>query len=71
MSNQSVSKHSEVENRPWNANMYDTDDDNLALDGRIMDGMLSEHMCERMAGRISSHRTSWILCFLQKAFIPC
>ena len=35
----------EVENRPWNANMY-SDDDNLALDGRIMDGMLSEHMCE-------------------------
>ena len=35
----------EVENRPWNAEMYD-DDDNLASDGRIMDGMLSEHMCE-------------------------
>ena len=35
----------EVENRPWNANMY-SDDDNLATNGRIMDGMLSEHMCE-------------------------
>ena len=35
----------EVENRPWNANMY-SDDDQLSRDGRIMDGMLSEHMCE-------------------------
>lgn len=35
----------EVENRPWNAEMY-SDDDNLSQNGRIMDGMLSEHMCE-------------------------
>lgn len=35
----------ETENRPWNATMY-SDDDNLSQDGRIMDGMLSEHMCE-------------------------
>ena len=35
----------EEENRAWNAEMYD-DDDKLAQDGRIMDGMLSEHMCE-------------------------
>ena len=35
----------EVENRTWNAEHYDTDD-HLAPDGRIMDSMLSEHMCE-------------------------
>ena len=35
----------EVENRDWNAECYDTDD-HLAADGRIMDSMLSEHMCE-------------------------
>ena len=35
----------EVENRTWNAERYDTDD-HLAADGRIMDSMLSEHMCE-------------------------
>ncbi|MCI8791894.1 MAG: phosphoketolase family protein [Eubacterium sp.] len=35
----------EEENRAWNAEMYD-DDDKLAQNGRIMDGMLSEHMCE-------------------------
>ncbi len=35
----------EVENRNWNAEIY-KNDDALARDGRIMDGMLSEHMCE-------------------------
>ena len=35
----------EEQNRAWNAEMYD-EDDCLAQDGRIMDGMLSEHMCE-------------------------
>ena len=35
----------EVENRDWNAEHYDTDD-HLAADGRVMDSMLSEHMCE-------------------------
>ena len=35
----------EVTNRDWQAESYDTDDC-LAKDGRIMDGMLSEHMCE-------------------------
>jgi Phosphoketolase len=35
----------EEENRAWNAEMYE-DDDKLTQDGRIMDGMLSEHMCE-------------------------
>ena len=35
----------EVENRDWNAAHLDTDD-NLAADGRVMDSMLSEHMCE-------------------------
>ncbi|MBR2527002.1 MAG: phosphoketolase family protein [Blautia sp.] len=35
----------EVENRDWNAERYETDD-HLAADGRIMDSMLSEHMCE-------------------------
>ncbi|MBQ7556696.1 MAG: phosphoketolase family protein, partial [Lachnospiraceae bacterium] len=35
----------EVENRDWNAEHYDTDD-HLAVDGRVMDSMLSEHMCE-------------------------
>lgn len=35
----------EEENRAWNAEIIDTDE-SLALNGRIMDGMLSEHMCE-------------------------
>lgn len=35
----------EEENRAWNAEIIDTDEA-LAKDGRIMDGMLSEHMCE-------------------------
>ena len=35
----------EVEERDWNADLMDTDD-HLAREGRIMDGMLSEHMCE-------------------------
>ena len=35
----------EEENRDWNAERYDTDD-HLAFDGRVMDSMLSEHMCE-------------------------
>ena len=35
----------EEENRDWNADLLDTDDC-LARDGRIMDSMLSEHMCE-------------------------
>lgn len=35
----------EVENRDWNAGHLDTDD-HLAADGRVMDSMLSEHMCE-------------------------
>ena len=35
----------EVENRSWNAEHLETDD-HLAPDGRVMDSMLSEHMCE-------------------------
>ena len=35
----------EVENRGWNSEHLDTDDF-LAPDGRVMDSMLSEHMCE-------------------------
>ena len=35
----------EYQKRDWNAEMHDTDDC-LARDGRIMDSMLSEHMCE-------------------------
>ena len=35
----------ETENRAWNADILETDE-SLARDGRIMDGMLSEHMCE-------------------------
>ena len=35
----------EVENRTWNSEIYDNDD-HLAFDGRVMDSMLSEHMCE-------------------------
>ena len=35
----------EYQKRDWNAEMLDTDDC-LARDGRIMDSMLSEHMCE-------------------------
>lgn len=35
----------EAENREWNGELKD-DDDKLARGGRIMDSMLSEHMCE-------------------------
>ena len=35
----------ETENRDWNSEIVDTDD-HLAVDGRVMDSMLSEHMCE-------------------------
>lgn len=35
----------DVTNRDWNAQLTDTDD-HLARDGRVMDSMLSEHMCE-------------------------
>ena len=35
----------EYQKRDWNAEMLDTDDC-LARDGRIMESMLSEHMCE-------------------------
>lgn len=35
----------EAENRSWSAKMY-VNDEYLASDGRIMDSMLSEHMCE-------------------------
>ena len=35
----------EEQNRDWNADLLDTDEC-LARNGRIMDGMLSEHMCE-------------------------
>ena len=44
MSNR-LGKVFEVTNRDWNNEKYDTDEF-LAQDGRIMDGMLSEHMCE-------------------------
>ena len=36
----------EEQNRDWNGELLPTDD-KLARNGRIMDGMLSEHMCER------------------------
>ncbi|MCR4588858.1 MAG: phosphoketolase family protein [Lachnospiraceae bacterium] len=35
----------EVENRDWNSETLDIDD-HLAAEGRVMDSMLSEHMCE-------------------------
>ena len=35
----------EAENRDWNGEKYDNDEF-LATDGRVMDSMLSEHMCE-------------------------
>ena len=35
----------EASQRNWNAEMVEGDED-LAVDGRIMDGMLSEHMCQ-------------------------
>ncbi|MBO4234831.1 MAG: phosphoketolase family protein [Firmicutes bacterium] len=37
----------EVTNRDWNAEMID-EDEFLAADGRVVDSMLSEHMCEGM-----------------------
>ncbi len=44
MSNR-LTKVFEVTNRNWNNDTYDTDEF-LGFDGRVMDGMLSEHMCE-------------------------
>ena len=44
MSNR-LNKVFEVTNRDWNAGKYDNDEF-LASDGRVMDSMLSEHMCE-------------------------
>lgn len=44
MSNR-LGKVFEEVNRDWNAEKYDTDEF-LSTDGRVMDSMLSEHMCE-------------------------
>ena len=44
MSNR-LSKVFEKTNRTWNANTYQNDEF-LATDGRVMDSMLSEHLCE-------------------------
>lgn len=44
MSNR-LGKVFEVTNRDWNAGLVDNDEF-LAKDGRVMDGYLSEHMCE-------------------------
>ena len=44
MSNR-LGKVFEATNRDWNGEAYDTDEF-LAHDGRVMDSMLSEHMCE-------------------------
>ena len=44
MSNR-LGKVFEVTNRDWNNEKYDSDEF-LAADGRVMDSMLSEHMCE-------------------------
>jgi xylulose-5-phosphate/fructose-6-phosphate phosphoketolase len=44
MSNR-LGKVFEETNRDWNADIYENDEF-LAHDGRVMDGMLSEHMCE-------------------------
>ena len=44
MSNR-LGKVFEETNRDWNAEAYDSDEF-LANDGRVMDSMLSEHMCE-------------------------
>ena len=45
----------ETENRAWNAERLETDE-SLARDGRIMDGMLSEHMCE---GWLEGYLADW------------
>ena len=37
----------QVTSRDWNAEAYE-EDDNLASNGRVVDSMLSEHMCEGM-----------------------
>ena len=42
-----LTKVFEVTGRDWNADMTD-DDEFLAHDGRVMDSMLSEHVCEGM-----------------------
>ena len=66
MSNR-LGKVFEVTNRDWNNEKYDTDEF-LAQDGRVMDSMLSEHMCEGWLEGISSYRTSWILCKLRSIY---
>ena len=54
----------EVTNRDWNAEKLDTDEF-LATDGRVMDGMLSEHMCEGWLEGLSADGPSWLLCQLR------
>lgn len=57
----------EEQSRDWNAEILESDD-NLARDGRIMDGMLSEHMCEGwMEGYILSGRHGFFASY--EAFI--
>ena len=60
MSNR-LGKVFEVTNRDWNGEKLDTDEF-LAQDGRVMDSMLSEHMCEgwqdRKSTRLSSSHVS-------------
>ena len=52
----------EAENRDWNGELKD-DDDKLARGGRIMDSMLSEHMCEGwLEGYLLTGRHGFFAC---------
>ena len=59
----------EAEKRDWNAEMLDTDDC-LARGGRIMDSMLSEHMCEGwLEGYLLTGRHGFFASY--EAIYPC
>ena len=54
----------EAQNRDWNAETLDSDEA-LARDGRIMDSMLSEHMCEGWLEGYLLTGPPWLLCQLR------
>ena len=55
----------EATNRDWNSTTVEGDEF-LAQDGRIMDSMLSEHLCEGWLERLPAHRPPRLLCLLRE-----
>ena len=66
MSNR-LGKVFEETNRDWNGEKYDNDEF-LATDGRVMDSMLSEHMCEGWLEGYIFDRSSRFLCKLRSIY---